>query len=140
MNMLNFKVFEHLTGSAFFEIYESPTVTLADSHLQRMIEHLGSFPLNFLANCSRQTHYFNENGEHSKTIPICSTPLSFAGELLRVKKLFPRTIEECLAHYERVGNRDIAPAAAFIRRCLTIDPSIRPSASELLQDGWLDGV
>jgi serine/threonine-protein kinase SRPK3 len=61
----------------------------------------------------------------------------FPGKLLRVKKLFPRTVEECIAHYNRVGDKDIAAAAAFIRRCLTIDPSVRPNASELLHDEWL---
>ena len=141
----NFKVFENLTGSALFELYESPSVTLADSHLQRMIEHLGGFPLSFLADCSRRTKYFNEKGEHSKMISICYQLITslfwiFSGELLRVKELFPRTIEECLAHYGRVGVKDLAPAAAFIRKCLAIDPSSRPSASELLQDEWFSDV
>jgi hypothetical protein len=70
MNAMFFKVFEHLTGFAFFELYESSTVSLADSHLQRMIEHLGDFPQNFLANCSRRAHYFNEKGEQSKMFPV----------------------------------------------------------------------
>lgn len=61
----------------------------------------------------------------------------FAGKLLRVKKLFQRTVERCIAHYNHVRDKDIAPAAAFIRRCLTIDPFVRPSASELSQDEWL---
>jgi len=61
-----FKVFEHLTGSAFFELYESHTVTVADSHLQRIVEHIGGFPPNFLVGCSRRSQYFNEQGEQSK--------------------------------------------------------------------------
>ncbi|KAH7903737.1 kinase-like domain-containing protein [Hygrophoropsis aurantiaca] len=116
-------VFEHLTGSPFFKLYESPSVCLADSHLRRMIEHLGDFPSSFLALCSRRNAYFDEKGN-----------------LLRVKQLFPQTIEQCIAPYKRVENQDIAAAAAFIRRCLTIDPSVRPSASELLQDEWLSDV
>lgn len=67
----------------------------------------------------------------------CCLNCTFAGELLRVKKLFSRTVEECLVHYDHVGNKDIAFAAAFIRRCLTIDPSAR---LELLQDKWLNGI
>ena len=59
------KVFHSLTGSAFFELYESSTHSLADSHLQRMVEHLSDFPQDFLDNCSRRTEYFNENGEPS---------------------------------------------------------------------------
>lgn len=66
MNTLYFKVFEHLTGSALFELYESPAVTVADSHLQRIIEHLGDFPPNFLAGCNRRTDYFNEKSKHFK--------------------------------------------------------------------------
>jgi len=61
----------------------------------------------------------------------------FPGELLHVKKLFPHTVKKCIAHYGHVGDKDITPAAAFIQRCLTIDPSVHPSMSELLQDKWL---
>jgi serine/threonine-protein kinase SRPK3 len=50
MDAIIFKVFEHLIGFAFFQLYESSTVSATDSHLQRMIEHLGDFPPNFLAN------------------------------------------------------------------------------------------
>lgn len=57
-----------------------------------------------------------------------------------MKELFPRPIEECIAYYNRVEDKDIGPIAAFMRRCLTIDPSVRPSASELLQDEWLSDV
>ncbi|KAF8167107.1 hypothetical protein B0H34DRAFT_645455 [Crassisporium funariophilum] len=88
-----------------------------------MIELLGGFSPKFLADCRSRTEYFDEKGE-----------------LLRVKKLFPRTIEECITHYGRLEDKDITLAAAFIRRCLTIDPSLRPSASELFQDEWLSDV
>jgi len=53
MNVTIFKVFEYLIGFAFFELYESLTVSIADSHLQQMIEHLGDFPPKFLADCSK---------------------------------------------------------------------------------------
>jgi serine/threonine-protein kinase SRPK3 len=64
----------------------------------------------------------------------------FSGSLLRVQKLFPRSIDECLRYYRFVDEAQIAPAATFIRRCLTIDPNVRPSALELLDDEWLRGV
>jgi len=70
MNAMFFKAFEHLTGFAFPVLYESSTVSLADFHLQRMVEHLGDFPQNLLANCSRRAHYLNEMGEQSKMFPI----------------------------------------------------------------------
>jgi serine/threonine-protein kinase SRPK3 len=130
------KVFEQLTSATLFELYEP------DFHLQRIVEQIGDFPLSFLAGCRRRDQYFNEQGEDFFTnIPCMRKDLKiFAGKLLRVKKLYPRSIEDCIAHYKRVDDNDIAPAATFIRRCLTIDPSARPSASELLQDEWLSDV
>lgn len=74
MKVMIFKVFEHLIGFAFFELYESSTVSLVDSHLQRMIEHLGDFPPNFLADCSKRAEYFNDKGEQSKIFPTVLPP------------------------------------------------------------------
>jgi len=74
MNVTIFKVFEHLTGFAFFELYESSTVSLAESHLQRMIEHLGDFPPSFLADCRKRAEYFNDKGEQSKILPTVLPP------------------------------------------------------------------
>ena len=44
--------------------------------------------------------------------------------------------------YKEVGISmdEAASAAAFMRRCLTIDPSERPTAVELLEDKWLEGI
>jgi len=67
---LHLKVFEYLTGAALFEIYESSSVMLADVHLERMIELLGPFPLNFLAACSRREVYFNDQGVFSIDLPV----------------------------------------------------------------------
>jgi serine/threonine-protein kinase SRPK3 len=47
------------------------------------------------------------------------------------------TIEECLRPYGVLDEKDIPAAAAFIRKCLTIDPSARPSAMDLSGDEWL---
>ena len=41
MNTMIFKVFQNLIG---FELYETSTVSLADSHLQRMGQHLNVSP------------------------------------------------------------------------------------------------
>lgn len=38
---------------------------------------------------------------------------------------------------DRFDASDLQAAAAFIRRCMAIDPSARPSAEDLLQDDWL---
>lgn len=62
-NTMLYKVFEHLAGTALFQLCKIPTISIADSHLCRMTEHLGSFPPDFLAKCSKRTEYFDENGE-----------------------------------------------------------------------------
>jgi len=116
-------VFEYLAGTPLFQLRASSSVTFTDTHLQRILEHIGPFPSRFLDACSRRSEYFDKRGS-----------------LLRVQKLFPRSIDECLRHYRHLDEAGIAPAAAFIRRCLTIDPDVRPSASELLGDGWLKDV
>ncbi|TDL24708.1 kinase-like protein [Rickenella mellea] len=116
-------VFEFLTGAALFRLYESESVTLSDVHLERVIELIGDFPPSFLARCRKRDDYFNVEGK-----------------LLRITTLFPRTIAECVANYKHVDSKDVGPAAKFILRCLTIDPSARPSASELLLDEWLSDV
>jgi serine/threonine protein kinase len=74
-------------------------------------------------------------------LPVAQlTPYLFpviSGSLIRVKEMTPRSIEECIRSYSSVTEEDIGPAAVFIRRCLTLDPLERPSASELLEDEWL---
>jgi len=35
------------------------------------------------------------------------------------------------------NDEDLKQATVFIRRCLTIDPALRPSAAQLLSDIWL---
>jgi serine/threonine-protein kinase SRPK3 len=49
----------------------------------------------------------------------------------------PDSIETRLRSKGVMDEQDIRPTAAFIRRCLTIDPNQRPTALELLDDEWL---
>jgi serine/threonine-protein kinase SRPK3 len=128
-----------------FQLHESSSVTFTDTHLQRILEHIGPFPAHFLAVCSHRAEYFDEKGFFFGS--LIDARLSnglyssfFSGLLLRVKKLFPRSIDEFLRYYHLVDEEQIAPAATFIRRCLTIDPDVRPSALELLNDEWLRDV
>ena len=46
-------------------------------------------------------------------------------------------VEEYLRRYSSLSSDEIAEASAFMRRCLVVDPSRRPTAAELLQDSWL---
>ena len=49
----------------------------------------------------------------------------------------PTTLEDILRRLEAVDESEIPGTAAFLRRCLTLDPKLRPSALELLKDRWL---
>jgi serine/threonine-protein kinase SRPK3 len=134
-------------NTCLFQLHESSSVTFTDIHLQRILEHIGPFPAHFLAACSRRAEYFNEQGHffvHSSMLhnncSLSNILYFFLGSLLRVQKPVPRSIDECLRFYRLLDEAQIAPAAAFIQRCLTIDPDVRPSALELLNDEWLRDV
>ena len=47
------------------------------------------------------------------------------------------TLEDILRSLRVVDKNDIPGVAAFLSRCLTLDPKLRPSAQELLGDSWL---
>lgn len=112
-------VFEYLTGAAMVQLSESSPISVENLSLQRILEHIGPFPPSFLERCQRRSDFFDEQG------------------LLRVHNLIPQAMESCLRAYKVMDEKDIAPAAAFIRKCLTIDPHERPTALELLNDDWL---
>jgi serine/threonine-protein kinase SRPK3 len=62
------------------------------------------------------------------------------GSLLRVDDFSSRGVEESLRSDGLLEEKDIAPTAAFILRCLTIDSATRPTALELLNEDWLKEV
>jgi len=80
---------------------------------------LGPFPLEFLQACGDRNKYFDENG----------TLLQTTGD--------STTLEDILRSLGVLDESDILGVAAFLRRCLTLDPKQRPSAQELLKDSWL---
>jgi hypothetical protein len=63
-----------------------------------------------------------------------------AGELLCIKEPSSHSLKDCIADYKHLNKAVIASAAVFIQCCLTVDPSVQPSALELLDDEWLCGV
>ncbi|PBK97719.1 kinase-like protein [Armillaria gallica] len=54
--------------------------------------------------------------------------------------LFDYPFEVSLRSYKVVEEADVLSTAAFMRRCLRLDPTNRASAAELLSDPWFDGV
>ena len=49
-----------------------------------------------------------------------------------------RTIEDLLRKYDVLQATDLPSTAAFIVRCLQLDPSKRATAEQLLADPWLE--
>jgi serine/threonine-protein kinase SRPK3 len=45
-----------------------------------------------------------------------------------------------LRNYEVMSEEDVISTAAFMQRCLQLDPTNRPSADELLKDPWFIGA
>jgi serine/threonine-protein kinase SRPK3 len=62
------------------------------------------------------------------------------GNLLRIDKLFPTSLETALMSHNTLEVSEIGPAAQFIRNCLRFDPANRPSAKELQLNNWLFGA
>ncbi|KAK0449113.1 kinase-like protein [Armillaria borealis] len=54
--------------------------------------------------------------------------------------LFDYPFETSIRSYKVVEEADVLSTAAFMRRCLCLDPTKRASAAELLSDPWFDGV
>ena len=61
----------------------------------------------------------------------------FKGSLLRVTDFMPTNLEDILYGIGTVQADDVPGLAAFMRRCLALDPASRPSALQLLDDKWL---
>jgi len=51
-------VFEYLVGTSLFQLRGSSPADLGDSHLMRIMEHIGPFPSDFLNACGRRTDFF----------------------------------------------------------------------------------
>ena len=45
-----------------------------------------------------------------------------------------------LRNYKVLEESDVLVTAALMRRCLRLDPTQRPSARELLEDAWWEGI
>ncbi|KAI9058590.1 kinase-like protein [Trametes sanguinea] len=116
-------VFSALTGREVFRLYrKSDSDDTTDVHLARIVEHIGPFPAAFLKRCRKRTQYFDRTGGYLKAAKPDGGPLEN-----RLSKALSDTLD----------SGDMQQTAAFIRRCLTIDPDDRATAAQLLEDPWL---
>jgi len=114
-------VFELITGRWLFHPAPGGTWLLEDDHLAKIIELAGeTFSDEVLARCKKRDAYFDENGK-----------------LLRIGELSPMTLEQAMINYG-LPEGDAAPAAAFIRTCLRLNPEQRSTAKDLLNHSWLN--
>ncbi|KAJ6611120.1 kinase-like domain-containing protein, partial [Mycena sp. CBHHK59/15] len=88
--------------------------------LHQIAEYIGPFEQSFLSRCKHRDKYFDANGT-----------------LGPVADFTPSTLEIILEQY---GTNSPDSVARFMRRSLTLDPELRPSAAELLEDEWLNNV
>lgn len=68
---------------------------------------------------------------------MSKTDSSLLGEIRFSQQVPPTSIRHALTVYNVLDEADIGPAAAFILKCLQLDPERRPGADELLKDTWL---
>jgi len=113
-------VFELLTGRWLFHPVPGEAWLLEDDHLAKIIELTGeTFSDEVLARCKKRDDYFDKNGK-----------------LLRISELYPMTLEQSMINYG-LPKADAAPAAAFMRACLRLNPDERSTTKDLLDHPWL---
>jgi serine/threonine protein kinase len=128
-------------GTALFgNQYRGDHPLYTTGQLLQITQLLGPLPSRFLANCEARAEYFDESGERNVELSPYMLTKRRLGHLLHAPKVPPMTIEECLDNYKSLKQEELRPAADFIRRCLTLDPSVRPTTKELLEDKWLREV
>ncbi|KXN82328.1 Dual specificity tyrosine-phosphorylation-regulated kinase 4 [Leucoagaricus sp. SymC.cos] len=116
---------ELLVTGPIFQLDTLPNIGLNEVHLACIIELLGQFDPTFLSKCSKRNAYFDETGQLLKTLNFEDGSISASGSLAH-----------CLLTSIFEG-QDLGSANDFLKCCLTLDPSLRPSAKELLEDPWL---
>ncbi|KAI0633931.1 kinase-like domain-containing protein [Trametes polyzona] len=88
-----------------------------------MYDLLGPFPRSFLKRCRKADKYFDEKG--ARCFPW------YGDDCITLDQWLPPRMEP------ETSSSEIAATLRFVRRCLTIDPTERPTAAELLADSWL---
>ncbi|KAJ3563528.1 hypothetical protein NP233_g8883 [Leucocoprinus birnbaumii] len=132
-------LFELLTEQHLFhQGYKGETEYSHKLHLQHIEEYLGPFPPELLKNCEDRDKYFDDKGGSKYSAMLlsidpfifkacCSTP---------IREYEPAPIEDILRALEVMDEDEVPKTATFLRKCLALDPKLRPSAQDLLKDDW----
>ncbi|EJU00457.1 kinase-like protein [Dacryopinax primogenitus] len=118
--MLGCMTFELLTGHWLFNPkLESTGEPDEEEHLAQMLEYTGTDFGSLLDNSAARDKFFDAEGR-----------------FLHISEFRPDPIKVILVRY-KLSKKEAVQAAAFIAKCLQLDPTERASARELQMHDWL---
>ncbi|KAI1234492.1 hypothetical protein IHE44_0003546 [Lamprotornis superbus] len=112
--------FEMATGERLFDPQPGKYFSRDDDHVARIIELLGRIPPEIVFSWNKSTKFFSR-----------------PGALLRLSRLFPRSLPGILADRHGWTPREAAAFAAFLLPALHYAPERRASAAQSLRHAWI---
>ncbi|KAJ3980475.1 kinase-like protein [Lentinula detonsa] len=82
----------------------------------------------------------NFRAEQLNVSPLAAVYFDEGCVLKKNPRLVDYSFEIMIGRRNFLSEEEVALLAKFLRRCLQLDPLNRPSAKELLEDPWFDGV
>ena len=113
-------IFELVTGDYLFDPKGSDEYPRDEDHLALIIELLGPIPTEMIAKGKRSATFFNRKGD-----------------LRHIKQLRYWGLAEVLMQKYRLPSREAAELAHFLLPMLSIDPTKRATAQQLLLHPWI---
>lgn len=122
-----------------FNIDAPAVMTRNEVHLARIEKLLGPFPAAFIEKCGSRDQFFDANAlsifcliKYHKLTVRCTSRIR--------KKITPTgSLRQGLQQVDGLAGDDLGRTEDFLRRCLALDPNMRPLASVLACDEWLGG-
>ncbi|XP_030812640.1 SRSF protein kinase 3-like [Camarhynchus parvulus] len=112
--------FEMATGECLFDPQPGKYFSRDDDHVARIIELLGRIPPQIVFSWNKSTKFFSR-----------------PGALLRLSRLFPRSLPGILADRHGWTPQDAAAFSAFLLPALHYAPERRASAAQSLRHAWI---